>query len=160
MKHPPSDAMRELERLLAKVRNAGMIALNYDFWERQGAQHASPEERARKAAEAAHAAREHAEAKAALEALVARTRATTPVALAEWADAHDEYLAGFLEDDAARAKVDATGAMIASRERELWAEVRAGTRAFVDENLFYVTDHLARYQRLFGIDRNTLANID
>jgi hypothetical protein len=30
--------------------------------------------------------------------------------------------------------------------------VRAGTRAFVDENVFYVTLDAERYRRLFGID--------
>jgi hypothetical protein len=33
-----------------------------------------------------------------------------------------------------------------------WAEVRAGTRAFVDEDLYYVTENAERYRRLFGID--------
>jgi hypothetical protein len=78
-------------------------------------------------------------AKTALEARVAATRAEAPAELAAWADAHDAYVAAFLDDCAARGEPGGTTASVATRERAGWAEVRAGTRVFVDEDLYYVT---------------------
>ena len=144
--------MRDLERLLAQIRNAGNIQLNYDMWDGHGREHASPEQCASMEAELANAVHERDVAKAALETLVATTRAETPAVIAAWSDAHDAYLAAFLDDCAARGESDGTAASVAIRERAEWAEVRAGTRAFVDENLFYVTMDTERYRRLLGID--------
>lgn len=155
-----SDRMRELEALLGKIRNAAMILLNHDGWDRWGSQHASPEEKARMEAEFAVASREHATAKSALEALVAATRVAHPVEIDAWADAHDAYLAAFIDDCSARGESDNTAAFVARGERTQWAEVRAGVRAFVDENVFYVTMNVERYQRLFGIDPGTLERVD
>jgi cytidylate kinase len=149
---PPTERVRELETLLARIRHAGMVQLNYDMWEQHGAAHASAEQRATMEADLAEASRARAAAIAALEALVAATRADE---LAAWADAHDAYLAAFLDDGP-----DETAADVARRERAAWAEVRAGTRAFVDENLFYVTEHAERYRRCFGIDPQTLERVD
>jgi hypothetical protein len=160
MAAPPTDRMRELETLLAKIRSAGMVQLNYDMWDQHGSASASPEQRATMDAELADASREQIAAKAALEALVATTRAEAPAEIAAWADAHDAYLAGFLEDCVARGESDGTGASIATRERAEWAEVRAGGRAFVDEALCYVTDDTARYRKLFGIDPQTHERVD
>jgi len=98
MAPPPSERVRELETLLAKIQNAGMMQLNYDMWDQHGAEHATPEERARMDAALANATREQIAAKTALEALVAQTRGEAPAELAAWADAHDAYLAAFLED--------------------------------------------------------------
>jgi len=156
---PPSDRTRELETLLAKIRNAGMVQLNYDMWEQHGAAHASPEQRATMEADLADASRAQIAAKAALETLVARTRAESPAGLAAWADAHDAYLAALLADCAARGESDSIGASIATRERAEWAEVRAGTRAFVNEALAYVTENAERYRQWFGIDPQTLERI-
>lgn len=152
--------MRELERLLAKIRNAGMVQLNYEMWDARGSEHASPEQRATMEAGLVEASRDRDAAKTALEALVGATRSEAPDELSAWAAAHDAYLAAFLEDCAARGERDGTAASVATRERVEWAEVRDGARAFVDENLFYVTDHRERYRRLFGIDPNTLKNVD
>jgi hypothetical protein len=156
----PTERVRELETLLARIRNAGMVQLNYDMWDQHGAEHASPEQRATMEAALAEATRERAAAKTELEALVAATRAEAPAEIAAWADAHDAYLAAFLEDCLARGETDSTGASVATRERAEWAEVRAGSRMFIDENLFYVTDDAERYRRLFGIDLKTLERVD
>ena len=142
--------------MLAKIRHAGNVQLNYDMWDQHGAQHATPEQRADMEAALATATRDQRAAKAALAALVTATRAEAPGELAAWADAHEAYLAAFLEDCAARGEADGTAAFVAAGERAAWAEVRAGTRAFVDENVYYVTEDAERYRRLFGIDPRTL----
>ncbi len=159
MTTPPTDRMRELETLLGKIRHAGMVQLNVDMWEQHGAEHASPEERATMAADLAAANQEQLAAKAALDALVSATRAAAPAEIAAWAAAHDAYLAAFLTDCAAKGEADGTAASVATDERARWTEVRAGTRAYVDENLFYVTENAERYRRLFGIDPKTLERI-
>ena len=148
----PTARVRELEQLLAKIRNAGNIQLNYDMWDRHGREHASPEQRATMEADFANASRERDAAKTALEALVVATRAESPTEIVAWADAHDAYLAAFVADCLARGESGGTAAFVARRERAEWGEVRAGTRAFVDENVFYVTLDAERYRRLFGID--------
>jgi hypothetical protein len=156
----PTDRVRELETLLARIRNAGMVQLNHDMWDQRGSEHASAEQRAAMEADLASATRAQAAAKTELEALVAATRAEAPAEIAAWADAHAAYLAAFLEDLVARGEPDGTAASVATRERAEWAEVRAGARVFVDENLFYVTDDANRYRRLFGIDPKTLERVD
>jgi hypothetical protein len=156
----PTERVRELEMLLARIRNAGMVQLNYDMWDQRGSEHASPEQRAAMEADLAGATRERVAANTELEALVAATRAEAPAEIAAWADAHDAYLAAFLEDRIARGEPDGTAASVATRERAEWAEVRAGARVFVDENLFYVTDDAKRYRHLFGIDPQTLERVD
>jgi hypothetical protein len=156
----PTERVRALETLLARIRNAGMVQLNYDMWDQRGAEHASAEQRAAMEADLAGATREQVAATTELEALVAATRAEAPAEIAAWADAHDAYLAAFLEDRVARGESDGTAASVATRERAEWAEVRAGARVFVDENLFYVTDDAERYGRLFGIDPQTLERVD
>ncbi len=90
----------------------------------------------------------------------AATRAEAPAEITAWADAHDAYLAAFLDDCVARGEPDGTAASVATRERAEWAEVRAGARAFVDENLYYVTMNEPRYRRAFGIDPQTLERVD
>jgi dGTP triphosphohydrolase len=160
MASAPTQRMRELERLLAKIRNAGMVQLNYDMWEHWGAAHASPEYRATMKAGLAEASRDRDAAKTALETLVQTTRAEAPAEIVAWADAHDAYLAAFLEDCVTKGEPDSTAADLATRERAAWAEVRGGERAFVEENLHYVTDDPERYRRLFGIDLETLEDAD
>lgn len=150
----PTDLQRQLETLLARIRNAGSIQLNYDMWDRHGAAHASAEERATMGSGFAEANRDQAQAKTALTALVATMRDSAPSELASWVQAHDAYLAGFLEDSSNAP--DRTAVFVATNERKEWAEVLAGTRAFVDENAFYVTLNRERYRRLFGIDPTTL----
>jgi hypothetical protein len=151
--------MRELEVQLARIRNAGNIQLNYDMWDRWGAQHASAEEKVRMEAEFAAANRASDAAKVALQALVAQTRTEAPHEIAAWADAHRAYLTAFLEDCQAQGKADSTEAFVARQEITQWGEVAAGTRTFVDENVFYVTMHRERYQALFGIEPDTLASV-
>lgn len=152
MAKPPTARVRELETLLAKIANAGNVQLNYDMWERHGAEHATPEQRVTWEADLANAMAERDTARAALEALVERTRAEAPAEIIAWADAHDAYLAAFLQDLAAGGESAGTAASVATDERAAWAEVRSGTRTLVDENGFYVTRNEERYRTLFGID--------
>ena len=149
----PLPRVRELETLLAKMRNASTVQLNYDAWDRWGSAHAAPEEAATWSTDFANATRERDAAKAALEALVA---SSAPEERRAWAEAHEAFLTAFLEDCDAEKESEGTAAFVAKSERSLWAEVRAGTRAFVEENVFYVTIDLNRYRRLFGIDPQTL----
>lgn len=144
--------VRELEHLLATIRRASGVQLDYDMWDRHGRQHASAEQCSAMDAAFANASRERENATSALQALVTATRAGAPAALTAWTDAHDAYLAAFLDDCAARGESEGTAAFVARSEREHWAEVRAGTRAFVDENVFYVTMNAERYRELFDID--------
>jgi hypothetical protein len=148
--------VRALEQLLARIRIAGNIQLNYDMWDSHGREHASAEQRATMEADLANASQERSAAKTALEALVATTRAEASADIAAWVDAHDAYLAAFLDDCAALGESGGTAASVAMRERAEWAEVRAGTRELVDEDLYYVTLNAERYRRLFGIDPQTL----
>jgi hypothetical protein len=144
--------MLELEKLLVEIRHAGMIQLDYDMWDQHGREHATPEKIATMEADLAQANQARTAATIALEALVATTRTRAPGEITAWADAHDAYLAAFLADCVAKGEADGTAADVATRERSQWAEVRQGTRAFVDENLFYVTQDTERYRSLFGID--------
>lgn len=148
---PPTERTRELETLFARIRDARMILLNVDMWEQFASRSASDEERAKMHAESSEASRECALAKSALEGLVARTRAEAPTDLEAWAVAHDAYLAAYLRE----CDPDGTGAFAAKREREEWAEVRAGTRTLVDEDLMHIPIEPDRYRRLFGIDPRT-----
>jgi hypothetical protein len=152
MTAPIADRVRELETWMKRIRDAKNVLLNVDMWERWGAAHAEAEERATMATSAAEATRQLGEATAALETLVATTRAEAPAALAAWVDAHDAYLAAFLDECASQGESADTAAFVARNERVAWEEVRAGARAFVDENGFYVTTSAERYRRLFGID--------
>jgi hypothetical protein len=157
---PPTDRMRALETLYAQIRHAGMIELHVDLWEHGGAASASPQQRAAMAAELAEASRQRLAARTALEELVTRTRAEAPADVAAWALAHHAYLSLFLHDCAERGESDSVGASVATRERAEWGEVRAGARAFVDENLAYVPIDAHRYRAHFGIDPRTLERVD
>jgi hypothetical protein len=144
--------VRELDHLLATIRRAGSVQLSYEMWDGHGRQHASAEQCSAMETELATATRERESATRALEALVIATRAEAPAELTAWADAHEAYLAAFVDDCAACGESDGTATFVARRESEHWAEVRAGKRAFVDENVFYVTMNAERYRRFFGID--------
>jgi hypothetical protein len=152
----PTARGRELETLLARLRKAGNVQLSYDMWERWGAQHATPAYRAEMEGAFAEANREHAAAKSALEALVAATWAEAPAEIAAWADAHQAYLAELLDQWAKQPESTGTQAFVATRERAEWAEVHAGTRVFVEENVFYVPTVRERHRCLFGVDPDTL----
>ncbi len=155
MAAPPTDRVRELETLLAKIADAKNMQVNYDMWQSHGAEHASDDYRAEMERDFAQSSIDMRAARTALDTLVAATRTEAPGELAAWVDAHDAYLAAFLADGEA----DGTGADVATKERAQWAEVRAGTRAYVDGNGFYVTSNDERYRALFGIDRRTLERV-
>jgi hypothetical protein len=147
--------VRALETLLARKRRSGNVLLNIDMWDRWGSAHASAEERARYGAEADAAHRERSEAVQGLDALVARLRVEAPDAIVAWADAHDAFLAAFvagLPDGGAPGSTASTARFVAEQERAAWAEVRRGERAWVDENVYYVSIDPDRYRAAFGID--------
>jgi len=149
-------SMRALETQLAKIRKAFKVQAEYDTWDRWGASNATLEERAAKDAEYDAASREMAEAKAQLESLVVAARADAPAEIDAWVDAHDAYLVEYIEECLARGATASTEVHVARTERAQWAEVRAGTRFYVEENHYYVPMNAARYGRLFGIDPYTL----
>lgn len=146
--------MRALETLLVRKRRSGSALLNIDMWDRWGSAHASDEERARYAAEADAAQRERSAAVQGLDALVARLRVEAPDAIVAWADAHDAFLAAFIEGcaEGAPGSSASTARFVAEQERAAWAEVRSGARAWVDENVYYVSIDPDRYRAVFGID--------
>jgi len=143
--------------LLARIRNAGRVLLNADAWDRWGRNGSSEEEAARVDAEATEASRNKNEATQRLIALVAETRQAASRELDAWVAAHDAYLAAFLDECATRGEAKGTAAFVANEERTAWAEVKAGSKPFVDENFYYVTMNVDRYRALFGIDPYTLA---
>jgi hypothetical protein len=147
------DHVRELETLLARKRRSGSVLLNIDMWDRWGSAQASDEERARYAAEADAALRERSAAVQGLDSLVARLRVEAPDAIVAWADAHDAFLAAFIEGcpDAPGSHAS-TARFVAAQERVAWAEVRRGERAWVDENVYFIAIDPDRYRALFGID--------
>lgn len=147
----PSDHVRALETLLARIRRSGGVLLNVDMWDRWGAANASDEEKARFTAEALAAQRDRGEAEQGLEALVARLRAEAPDAIVAWADAHDAFLAAFIAGSPEGSHAS-TARFVAEQERAAWAEVRSGKRAWVAENVYYVTIDPGRYRALFGVD--------
>jgi hypothetical protein len=139
----PSAGVTELETLLARIRRAKSVML----WDRYGRSSADDPQIQRMEASGGAAAEDRDAAMRALDVLVARLRVEAPAELAAWVDAHDALLAAFLAgtpEDTAR--------MVATDERAAWAEVRAGTRNYVDENVAYVTPDPAQYRALFGID--------
>lgn len=130
------------------------MLLDFDMWDRWGSRHASDEEKASYAARADAARSERTSAAQELDELVARLRVEAPEAIVAWADAHDAFLAAFVERCAAAAPGShaSTGRFVAEQERAAWAEVRSGARAWVEENVYYVTIDPDRYRAVFGID--------
>lgn len=143
----PSARVVELEALMVQLRHARGGNLENEMWERYGEQFASEQEKAERAAEATARARVFAEVPPRLTALVERTRRDAPAEIDAWCDAHTAYLTAFraeTDDDVRRG--------VADDELAAWAEVRAGTRAYVDENAYYITLNRERYRELFNID--------
>ena len=95
---PPTDRLRELDTLLAKIRGAAMVQLNHDMWDHWGSAQASPEQRATMDADLADASQALIAARTALDALVATMRAEAPADIAAWIEAHDDYLGLFPRD--------------------------------------------------------------
>lgn len=144
----------ELETLLAKIRHANASLLDIDMWDRWGRQHSSAQEIAEREAHGDRCAAERTALRERLTALVAKLRAEQPEAVAAWADAHDAFLAAFVEESTRpdSPSRDSTALFVAKQEREGWAAVKRGELAFVDENCFYITIDRNRYRALFGID--------
>jgi len=128
------------------------IGGGYDLWERQGAQHVTPEERARIEADAAETLRQGAIAKDALIALIAADTDATQA----WARTHEAYLQAVLEKFAAEGKADSIEARIAREALEEWGTVRAGRKPYADA---YQTVEPTLYRRYFGIDPDTLEDV-
>lgn len=149
---PPTQRMRELEKLLVTIRNACNNMVFNEMWEAHGREHATPEYIAEMEADVAESSRNRARATTELAALVTATRAECPHEIEAWVNAHQAYLSAFIADCVANGEGDSTGTMVANNEHVAWAEVRAGTRLFVDENAYYVTLNRERYIRLLGID--------
>jgi hypothetical protein len=150
---------RELERLLGRIRHARMAEAHHDQWEHGGSSSASSEQRAAMESELAAAVRTRTEATAALTALVAQTRASAPTEIEAWVAAHLAYLDAFLRECAVRGDHYDAYASIAKRERAEWADVRAGTRAFVDETYLDPSLVPGLYGDLFGLDPRTFEDI-
>ncbi len=140
--------IRELETLLAATREADSTLLSMDGYERWGAQHDTEEGRERMMREAQAASEARSTAIASLEALVARLRIEDPEAIARWADLHDVLLREFIEA-CGTDEGKSTSVFVAKEERDGWAAVKRGERAFVDENTFYVHVDPTRYHALF-----------
>ncbi len=148
------DNIRALETLLARKRRLGGQLLSFDGYDRWGAQHDTPENRAKMEAEAASAQAEHAAVVKELGELVARVRKEDAAAIDHWADLHCELLRAF---EATCAGADesshaSTGAFVAKEEIEAWAAVKRGEKAFVEENVYYVAIDRERYVAAFGIE--------
>lgn len=148
------DNLRELETLLAQKRRLGGALLSFDGYDRWGAQHDTPENRARVETDAAHAQAEHVAVVEQLVALVARLRTEDPAAIERWADLHCELLRAFVAtcEGAEQGSSAAVGAFVANEEMAGWGAVKRGEKAFVEENGFYVSVDRARYAAAFGVE--------
>lgn len=123
--------LRELETLLATIREVGAELLNLEMYERWGNGADADMNRA-----LANAGEQHARCETArtqLASLVARLRSEDPRSVAAWADAHITLLERFLETC-----TDGTARFVATEEISGWTKVKQGSLAFVDENTFYV----------------------
>ena len=153
---PPTDRRRELETLYAQIRTATLAVMGYDMGYGKG--DITPEEFEARTQEMATAQRQQRDARAALDELIARTRIQAPAELDAWAFAHYCYLSQFLHQRAERGDTSSPDVLRASREREQWAQFRAGTLAFVDDS-FSITTHGYFYRAYFGIDAQTLERV-
>ena len=147
--------MRELERLLARIRIAGGMQLYYDGWESHGKQFCDDKQIAEMERDLAKANADQDDAKRTLEACVMELRRHAPAELIAWVDAHIAYLEAFVASN----EPDSTGVFVAKQEIEKWRDVRIGVLTYVDENVFYVTIDNARYRAFFGIDPQTLERV-
>lgn len=149
--------VRELETLLGRLRGPMCVQVNVEMWEARASSYASDEEKAEMARELAKANSEYHAASTALTSLVEKTRGEAPAAFAAWLDAHETYLASMIERYTAEGGSVAESMIFSyQRDRERWADVRAGTRAFPIEGCWYDPKTNDRYRALFGIDINTL----
>lgn len=96
--------------------------------------------------------------------LVARLATMAPPEIAAWALAHHAYLGAFLHRCVERGESDTAAAAVARAARAQWAEVRAGARAFVEDNLGKASIEVAIDQRVyrsyFGIDPETFERVE
>ncbi len=148
------DNVRALEALLARKRRLGGELLSFDGYDRWGAQHDTPENRAKAEADAARARTEYDAIVKQLGELVVGLRTQDPRAIERWADLHCELLRAF---EATCAGADesshaSTGAFVAKEEIEGWTAVKRGEKAFVDENVYYVAIDRERYVAAFGFE--------
>lgn len=150
---PPTrvpDAACALERHLARRRDATSALLLLDGEDRWG--HPDAARRAQMDREAAALTAAMREAEAALEREVAALRTVDAATLDAWVAAQEALLDAYLAELAAAPEPGRgrTEAHVARQERAAWGEVRAGARAWVDQNTFYVRAPRALYQALFG----------
>lgn len=136
--------VRDLERLLLGLRRACETLLDFDMYDRWGAQHDTDAGRAQHAAEAARAQKDYDRLARELEDLVVRVRRDDAKIIATWVDAHVTYLRSLAFD------ADSTEASVRDRECTEWAAVARGEAPFVKENVFYVKMDPALYERAFG----------
>lgn len=147
----PSEHVRALETLLAKMRRAGDQLLSFDTWEQFRSSHATPDETAEMKQMEARAKKARSSATQDLTTLVERLRREAPSAIGEWADAHDVFLREFIDRVRGDEK-EKTAVFVAERERAEWAAVKRGEKPFVDENVHYVKIDRDRYHELFGVE--------
>ncbi len=132
-----------LERLLRKRHALGNTLLNVDMFERWGPKE-GPEFDVM-VADGIAARRDHAVVTAELTALAAES----PETLRAWADAHVQLLEQFVATHSSDASQD-TAVFVAREEIAGWRDVAAGSRAYVDENVFYVRVDADLHRALFG----------
>lgn len=150
---PASAHLRELERLLGRLRYAAGGLSYYDMWDHGGSGSASDAARAEAEADRARCNGIYNEAQAALEALVPKLRAEAPREIQAWVEAHDAYLAWVIADHLARGEPEASNVDHAKRDRGEWAKVRDGALVFVEERVYYSQEGKERYRELFGFER-------
>jgi ribosomal protein S18 acetylase RimI-like enzyme len=138
--------LSDLERRLFVLRGALEILLDFDMYDRYGAQHDSEEGRAEHAAVATRASHDHERVTRELSDLVARIRLEDTTKIARWAELHVAYLRSL------PFVADSTEAFVRDEECAAWSAVARGEQAFVKENVFYVKIDPARYAKIFGFE--------
>lgn len=138
--------LSDLERLLFFMRGTLGTLLDFDMYDRYGAQHDSDGGRAEHAAVASRASQDHERLTRELSDLVARIRGKDPAKIAQWAERHMTYLRSLSFDAAS------TEAFVRDEECAAWSAVARGENAVVKENVFYVKVDPTRYAKVFGFE--------
>ena len=136
-----------------RIRRLAVSALlsldGEDRWGRPG-----PERLDEMAKETAQLNEQISRAETAMNQQVETLRREDPGALESWISAHEMLLEAYLQQLAQHPEPERVGTetYVAQQERALWAQVRAGEMAYVNQNSFYVRPPRELYVQLFGVE--------
>lgn len=144
----PTEALR-LEALLVELRTCSQHSLDIEMYERFG--HATEQQLDEYAKQLGYSPSRAWALRSELETLVADCRKNHPKALEYWISAHIELLREQIcrhQDDPENQH--STTISVATYTIGYWEKVRAGSLAFVEENIPYLSNKAELYSTLFG----------